>query len=164
MDTAGQVSAMLGLNEVSAKRLSEVHKDLSRVIVRSHELYKSATGNDFVVTEGLRDREKQRQLFLSGKSRTMKSRHLTGHAVDLAVIVDGRAEWALHMYTTLAEYVAGAARILNIPVVWGGCWVSLNSANDLDAELMEYIKRVRKEGRKPFIDGPHFELDSDFYP
>lgn len=156
------------MNDASKQRLAKVHPDLARVISLAHEKYTAVptlgTSRDFVVTEGLRTVERQKELYRAGKSQTMASRHITGHAVDLAVIIGGKAEWALQLYTHLAGYVGSAATELNIPVVWGGCWAKVNGAGELDDELIAYLQRRKQEGRKPFIDGPHFELDKSIYP
>jgi peptidoglycan L-alanyl-D-glutamate endopeptidase CwlK len=150
------------MNESSLNRLAGVHPDLRAVILRAAELPDDAPFS-FVVTEGRRTIERQRELYAAGKSQTMASRHLTGHAVDLAVIIGGKAEWALQLYTQLARIVGLSATALNIPVVWGGCWVKVNGAGDLDDEMIEYMQRCKREGRRPFIDGPHFELDKSVY-
>lgn len=156
------------MNDASIARLRTVHPDLARVIERAYVEYTAVpqlgATRDFVVTEGLRTTARQRELYAAGKSQTMASRHITGHAVDLAVIIGGKAEWALQLYTHLASFVGRAATELNVPVVWGGCWVKVNGAGDLDDELIAYMQRRKKEGRSPFIDGPHFELDKSVYP
>jgi peptidoglycan L-alanyl-D-glutamate endopeptidase CwlK len=95
---------------------------------------------DFIVIEGLRSEARQRELVRSGASRTMNSRHLTGHAVDLLPIgPDGRAEFAWPLYHKMAPAVKAAAEKEGVPIVWGGDWTS-------------------------FKDGPHFELDRKAYP
>jgi peptidoglycan L-alanyl-D-glutamate endopeptidase CwlK len=88
---------------------------------------------DFGVTEGLRTIERQRQLVASGASRTMKSRHLTGDAIDVAAYVDGAVRWDWPLYEHIADAFKRAAKDLGIAIVWGGDWTSLR-------------------------DGPHFEL------
>jgi peptidoglycan LD-endopeptidase CwlK len=123
-------------------RLKGVHPDLVRVVKRAR---KSAS---FIVTEGLRTHARQRELFQAGASRTMNSRHLTGHAVDLAAWVDSNADgvpghgevrWDWPLYDKLGEVMKEAAQIERVPIVWGGDWTS-------------------------FRDGPHFELDRRHYP
>lgn len=122
-------------------RLAGVHPDLVRVVTLAR------TRASFIVTQGLRTREEQARLVAEGKSRTMNSRHLTGHAVDLAVwqddgdLVPERDEitWQRQLYTPLADAMKQAARELGVAIVWGGDWRS-------------------------FFDGPHFELDRKVYP
>jgi peptidoglycan L-alanyl-D-glutamate endopeptidase CwlK len=123
------------LGKVSLSRLIGVHPDLVAVVKRAIEL----TEIDFTVTEGLRDIERQKKLLAAGASKTMKSRHLTGHAVDLAALVDGRIRWDWPLYDKLAKAMKAAAAELNIPVEWGGDW-------------------------KTFKDGPHFQLPWKRYP
>lgn len=122
-------------------RLQGVHPDLIRVIERAR------LSASFIVTEGLRTRERQAELVRIGASQTMNSRHLTGHAVDLAYWIDdgdgwvenGEIRWDWPLYGRLGETVKQAAREEGVPIVWGGDWTS-------------------------FRDGPHFELDRRVYP
>ncbi len=125
------------MNIASMKRLAEVHPDLQRVISRAEELI-TEDGFGFVVTEGVRTNERQKELVAKGASQTMKSRHLTGHAVDLAVTVDGEVTWNWPVYAKLAKIVKEAAQIEGVPITWGGDW------------------KMR--------DGPHFELTWKSYP
>jgi len=76
----------------------------------------------FVVLEGLRTEARQRELLAAGASRTMKSRHLTGHAVDLGAVVGGEVRWDWPLYGRLAEVVKGAAELERVKVEWGGDW------------------------------------------
>jgi len=115
------------------QRLAGVHPDLVRVISRARE------AADFIVTEGLRTTERQRQLFAAGASQTMNSRHLTGHAVDLAALVGKEVRWDWPLYDRLALAVKKAAVEEEVAIVWGGDWPR-------------------------FRDGPHFELDRRRYP
>jgi peptidoglycan L-alanyl-D-glutamate endopeptidase CwlK len=123
------------LNEQSHALLDQVHPDLATVIRDAAE----ATSIEFVVTEGLRTLARQEALVAKGASRTLKSRHLNGHAVDLAVVVAGQLNWEFPRYTELSDIVLACARKRNIPVEWGGAW----------------------EG---FRDGPHYQLSWEAYP
>jgi peptidoglycan L-alanyl-D-glutamate endopeptidase CwlK len=123
------------LNDRSRIRLMGVHADLVKVIERAYEL----STNPFIVTEGLRTLERQKQLVAKGASQTLDSRHLTGHAADLAVMVDGEVRWDWPLYRKLGDTVKAAAKELSVPIVWGGDW-------------------------KGFPDGPHFELNRKTYP
>lgn len=123
------------LNENSLKKLSKVHGDLIAVVVRAAELSEV----EFIVTEGLRTKERQAELVKAGASRTLRSRHLTGHAVDLAAKVNGQIRWDWPLYSKLASVMKTAAKELKIPLEWGGDW-------------------------KTFKDGPHFQLPWKDYP
>lgn len=123
------------LNVRSEKNLVGVHADLVKVVRRAVEL----STVDFIVTEGLRTVERQKQLVDAGASQTMNSRHLTGHAVDLAAVVGTEVRWDWPLYGKLATFMKQAATELKVPIVWGGDW-------------------------KSFKDGPHFELDRKQYP
>jgi len=123
------------LSARSRENMRGVHDDLISVV----NFAITITEIDFTVTEGLRTVERQEKLFKAGASKTMNSRHLTGHAVDLAAIVDGRITWSTQPYYKIAEAMKKAADGLGIEIKWGGDF-------------------------KDFIDMPHFELSRSVYP
>ena len=129
------------LDDKTKQHLLRVHPDLRRVFVElaNDPTVEVVIGGKWRITSGLRTLDEQRQLVLKGASRTLRSRHLEGHAVDLAIIVDGKAVWDLPRYALLNERVQAAADLLGVRVRWGGQW-------------------------KTFVDGPHFELDRLSYP
>jgi len=119
----------------SRARLTGVHPDLVRVV----ELALTYSPHDFTITEGLRSVARQRELKAAGASQTMNSRHITGHAIDFAVLVGGKVRWDWPLYGQVAVAFKRAAKELNVPIIWGGDWKSLR-------------------------DGPHVELDRRKYP
>lgn len=119
----------------SVKNLAGVHPDLVAVM---NEAIK-ASPVDFAIIEGLRDIERQRKLAAVGATNTMNSRHLTGHAVDVAVFIDGEVRWDWPLYDMLAVHIKKCAEKLKIPIEWGGDW-------------------------KRFKDGPHYQLPWERYP
>lgn len=123
----------LGLR--SKARLKGVHPDLVAVVKRAIEI----TDVDFTVLEGLRTVKRQEELVAKGASKTMNSRHLTGHAVDLGAWVGGTVRWDWPLYHKIADAMLQASKELNIPLEWGGYWSS-------------------------FPDGPHFQLPWSEYP
>ena len=117
----------------SLQSLSGVNPDMVAVVKRAIEL----TEVDFTVIEGIRHINRQRELLKAGKSTTLNSRHITGHAVDM---VPYPVDWEdLERFELMAEAMKEAADELDIPIVWGGDW-------------------------KSFYDAPHFELDRKEYP
>ncbi len=143
-------------------RLAGVHPDLVRVVRCAAE-----GGAVFRVVEGLRSQERQRDLVASGASQTMASRHLTGHAVDLAPMVDGAVSWDWKHFFPLADAIADAARKEGVPLIWGGAWgraVHDWPKGGAKAAQDAYAAERRAAGRKPFLDGPHFELPAVRYP
>ncbi len=122
------------LSTKSRQRLAGVHPDLVRVVERAIAL----TPVDFVVTEGLRTVARQKTLVAAGASQTMNSRHITGHAVDVAALVGREVRWDWPLYAQISTAFKKAAAELGIPIIWGGDWKSLK-------------------------DGPHFELDRKQY-
>lgn len=118
----------------SRMKLHGVHPDLVRVVERALAL----SPLDFTITEGLRTTQRQAALVKAGASQTMNSRHITGHAIDFAVLVGGKVRWDWPLYAQVSVAFKQAAKELNIPIVWGGDWKSLR-------------------------DGPHVELDRKKY-
>lgn len=152
------MSYALGIT--SRLRLRGVHDDLVKVVQRAIRISEI----DFTVLEGVRSRQRQVELVKAKASKTMNSRHLTGHAVDLGALLNGSVRWDWELYFTIAEAVKAAAIELDIPVVWGGAWCLLNTSGDLHDEQAAYVARRRAAGKNPFLDGPHFELDRKHYP
>jgi len=117
------------LSQRSTDRLKGVDERLVRVVNRAIEI----TEVDFAVTEGLRNPERQIELVNKGFSQTLKSKHLTGHAVDLAAFIDGKISWEKPFYYKIADAMKKAAEEQQVAIRWGGDF-------------------------KSFFDGPHFEL------
>ncbi|MDB4299682.1 M15 family metallopeptidase [bacterium] len=114
---------------------------------------------DFSVICGLRTVQEQEALVAKGASQTMKSKHLEGLAVDLMAYIDG-GRWELNLYDEIADAIRKAAIELGVNVRWGAAWhKTLNEWDGTAEDLMnEYIDLRRSQGRRPFIDGPHFEI------
>ncbi len=124
----------------SLSRLKGIHPDLRRVADEAIRI----TPLDFVVTYGLRTLAEQKALYQAGATDTMKSRHLTGHALDVAPIVLGVVHWDWPLFYRLNDVFMVAAKACRVPLEWGGDW--------------PYVK-----GRsRP--DGPHFQLPWKAYP
>jgi len=122
------------LNERSEKALVGVHPDLVSVVRRAAEIMPGG----FILTEGMRTKERQRELFAKGLSKTMNSRHLYGLAVDFAPLIDGQVTWKWPAFKPVADAFKAAAKELDIAIEWGGDW-------------------------KRFKDGPHIELSRAVY-
>ena len=116
---------------------------------------------DFGVIEGLRTEEKQKQLVESGASQTMKSKHLEGRAVDLMAYIGGRGSWELNVYDEIADAMKEAAVKVDVAVRWGAAWTVTDIREwkgTMEEAMNSYIDTRRGQGRRPFIDAPHFEL------
>ena len=139
------------LGQRSLSRLEGVHPDLVRVVKKAAAL----SSLDFTVLEGLRTEARQKQLMDLGATRTMNSRHLTGHAVDLAPMVGGTVRWDWPLYHQLAVIMKSASASENVPIRWGGTWKLLSAINGpITAKVLS----------RSFPDGPHFELPRANYP
>lgn len=117
------------LNDKSVQRMAGVDPRLVAVMGAAAAICPL----QFIITEGLRTKERQAMLYEAGKSQTMNSEHLKGRAVDVCVLIDGKADWNFKNYRVVACAVKAAARQLGVPVEWGGDWATLK-------------------------DGPHFQV------
>lgn len=145
------------LSQRSLDHLKGVKPELVAVVKRAIEL----TSVDFGVIEGLRTLETQKRYVETGKSQTMDSKHLTGDAVDLVAYVDGQVAWELNLYDNIADAMKTAAIEKGVGLRWGAAWNVPDIRNwqgSMEAAMNHYVDERRKQGRRPFIDGPHFEL------
>ena len=145
------------LSTRSQEKLIGVNSELKEVVC----LAITYTKIDFGVIEGLRTEKRQRTLVDSGASKTMKSKHLDGRAVDLMAYVDGRGCWELNVYDEIADAVKRAAIEVDIAVRWGAAWTITDICkweNTMEEAMNSYVDIRRGQGRRPFIDAPHFEL------
>ena len=116
---------------------------------------------DFGVICGLRTIEEQKVLVDKGVSQTMDSKHISGNAVDLMAYVGSRASWELNLYDDIADSMKKASKLVDVPIRWGAAWHIKDIAKykgTMEDAMNEYIDLRRSQGRRPFIDGPHFEL------
>lgn len=141
---------MKQLDARSLKRLEGVHHDLVEVVELAFDL----SPNVFIVTEGLRTLARQKQLLAAGASQTLRSRHLTGHAVDLAVKVGSEIRWDWPLYLKLADTMRQAAENAGVQIEWGGMWKILNGTGVISQDMVS----------RTFADGPHYQLPWASYP
>ena len=144
------------LGKRSLSRLEGVNDDLVTVVKYAI----GVTKQDFSVICGLRTIEEQRALVAKGASQTMKSKHIDGNAVDLMAYCDG-GRWELNLYDEIAEAMKEGAEAAGVKLRWGAAW----TIDDLGAwegsaenAMNSYIDIRRSQGRRPFIDAPHFEV------
>jgi peptidoglycan L-alanyl-D-glutamate endopeptidase CwlK len=154
------------LSRRSLDRLEGIDDGLQAVVKMAITLTKT----DFGVVQGMRTVEQQKELVAKGASQTMRSKHLEGKAFDIMAFVNGRASWELNLYDDLADAIKEAATNLNVPICWGAAWGTPEMPYPMDIRKWEgtmeeamnaYIDLRRSQGRRPFIDGPHFELIDD---
>jgi peptidoglycan L-alanyl-D-glutamate endopeptidase CwlK len=122
------------LSRRSLDRLEGVDERLQAVAKHAITLTKT----DFGVIQGLRTLDEQKELVAKGASKTMKSLHLEGKAIDVMAFVNSRASWR-----------------------WGAAW-HIDDIRKWEGTMEEamnaYIDLRRSQGKRPFIDGPHFEI------
>ena len=147
------------LSERSLGNLKGVDARLQKAV--QHAI--GETKVDFGVICGLRTIEEQRELVAKGASQTLKSKHLTGDAVDLMAYIGSRGSWELNLYDDIADAMRKGAELANVPIRWGAAW-HINDIRDwkgtMEEAMNEYIDRCSRQGKRPFLDCPHFELGS----
>lgn len=119
----------------SLLNLRGVHPDLVRVVKRAIGI----STIDFTVIEGLRSLARQKELLAKGATKTLRSRHLNGFAVDIAPYVGGSVRWDWPLFDQIETAMKEAARLENVKIEWGGDWIT-------------------------FKDGPHWQLPLALYP
>ena len=146
------------LSSKSLSKLEGVNESLQRCVKKAIELTKV----DFGVICGLRTLKEQQALVSKGASQTLKSKHLDGLAVDLMAYCGGRASWELNLYDDIADAMMEAAKLEDVAVRWGAAW-HIDDLRKCDMTMEQamnsYIDLRRSQNRRPFIDGPHFELN-----
>lgn len=151
------------LNARSMERLKGAHPDLAAVV----NLAVRKSTIDIEVSEVLRSVERQRELVAKGASKTMDSRHITGHAVDLVPIIGGQMTWShWEPFFIIAGFMRDAAKELDVRMEWGAVWDKdlASITGDMQTAMEDYGKRRRAQGKKAFFDGPHFQLNREKYP
>ena len=94
---------------------------------------------DFTVIEGIRSLETQTQYVADGVSKTLKSKHLEGQAVDIAPYPVDYDDTERFVY--LGGFILGVASQLGVKLRWG-----------LDWDMDTYTKDTN------FRDIGHFEI------
>ena len=148
----------------SLNKLEGVHPTMVDTVKRAIELSKV----DFGVIYGVRSLAEQEKLYKAGRSQTMKSRHLiqddgTSHAVDLMAYDGSNPSWDIVMYDDIADAMKAAAKETGAKIGWGAAW-QIDDVAKWDGTMAEamnaYIDLRRSQSRRPFIDGPHFQLNA----
>jgi peptidoglycan L-alanyl-D-glutamate endopeptidase CwlK len=136
------------MNIRSHQRLDHAHPQLRKLFIEAAK----KCPVDIEIGEVSRTTATQAKYVKAGASTTMNSRHIpkkphhkwygekpVSHAVDIFVMIDGKARWDWPLYTKAGAHIKDVAKKMGIAIVWGGDWRS-------------------------FKDGPHFELDRKTYP
>ena len=145
------------LSSRSLKKLEGVDEGIVSVVKDAIGITKV----DFGVTCGMRTVEEQEKLVASGASQTMKSKHLEGRAVDLVAYIGPNVTWSLNKYDEIADAMAAAAKQKGVALKWGAAWTVGNIADwdgSMEDAMNTYVDVRRSQGRRPFIDAPHFEM------
>lgn len=145
------------LSKKSKDKLEGVDNDL----IKLAEFAISVSTVDFGISEGLRTVERQKELVEQKRSQTMKSLHLEGKALDVFAFINGEVCWELTVYDEIADAFAMASRAKDIPCMWGAAWTVPDIGQwegTMEQAMHSYIDLRRSQSRRPFLDGPHFQL------
>ena len=121
---------------------------------------------DFGVIYGVRSLAEQKRLYEAKRSQTMKSKHLVqedgySHAVDLMAYDGSDPSWDIVMYDDIADAMKEASIETGAKICWGAAW-HINDISEwsgtMEQAMNAYVDLRRSSGRRPFIDGPHFQL------
>ena len=146
------------LSTRSLKNLEGVDQRLVDVV----KLAITVTKVDFGVIEGVRTPEKQLEYFQKGASQiAVGGSHVQGKAVDLMAYIGTRGSWEINLYDDIADSMKYAAIQLDLPICWGAAW-HIPDIRKWDGTMQDatdaYVKLRYSQGKRPFIDGPHFEI------
>lgn len=145
------------LSQKSQVKMQGVDPALVSVVNRAIQLSEI----DFSITCGLRTAAEQEELFKKKATKTLKSKHMEGKAVDVMAFKDGKGSWELPLYVKIADAMAAAAKELGVQIRWGAAWnvpdIGKFEGSMSDA-MSAYVSDCKKKGMQPFIDGPHFEV------
>ena len=150
------------LSQRSLDKLEGVHPDMVEVVKTAIGL----TDVDFGVTYGVRTIQEQQKLYDSGRSQTMKSKHLIqdsgySHAVDVVAYDGSDVVWEINVYDNICDAFKKAAELHGVSIKWGAAWSEgdiRSYPGSAEDAMMKYVDLRRSQSRRPFIDGPHFEL------
>jgi peptidoglycan L-alanyl-D-glutamate endopeptidase CwlK len=146
------------LSQRSLSKLAGVDEDLVAVV--KHAI--TVTKIDFGVICGVRTVAEQKELVAKGASKTMKSKHLEGRAVDLMAYIGSRGSWELNLYDEIADAMKEGAHAVGVDLRWGAAWHIPSVrfwGGTMEDAMNSYIDLRRSQGRRAFIDGPHWELN-----
>ena len=146
----------------SLNKLEGVHPVLVDTVKRAIQVSKV----DFGVIYGVRSLAEQKRLYEAKRSQTMKSKHLVqedgySHAVDLMAYDGSDPSWDIVMYDDIADAMKQAAIETGAKICWGAAWHIDDIAKwdgTMEQAMNAYVDLRRSSGRRPFIDGPHFQL------
>ena len=145
----------------SLNKLEGVHPVLVDTVKRAIEV----SSVDFGVIYGVRSLAEQKRLYEAKRSQTMKSKHLVqedgySHAVDLMAYDGSDPSWDIVMYDDIADAMKEASIETGAKICWGAAWHINDIAEwsgTMEQAMNAYIDLRRSSGRRPFIDGPHFQ-------
>ncbi len=137
------------LSKKSQRELIGVHPVLAFAVMEAIKI----TDQDFMVFDGLRTQREQNKLVRSGRSKTKRSYHLYGLAVDLVAFADGKPSWDIKYYADIAHAMKTVIKKYSLPIEWGHelwGWDSPHwqmTRDKLTQKDMRKVYDVRKLGR-----------------
>ena len=120
-----------------------------RAFEKDYNYELTTKGINIIVTEGLRDLETQKKYLATGKSKTLKSKHLKNknglsQAIDIAFEVNGRIDWNdMTWWMIASKHFTSYFKARGISATHGADWNKNGKYTD-----------------EKFLDAPHFQLDN----
>lgn len=140
------------MDKRSTLALEGINTRLAKVVQTASEICTIP----FIVTEGLRTLDRQKKLVAEGRSKTLKSKHLLGLAVDIIPIIDGKDVWTYLKNRPLDDRAKEGFRNIRNAMLTASLYheVKLRWGNDWDGDGIE----VGPDPDESFEDWPHFEI------
>jgi peptidoglycan L-alanyl-D-glutamate endopeptidase CwlK len=157
--TPPMYSSGFTFSKVSENNLAKAHPLLKQCVEEALKISKV----DFKVGEVARTKTRQATLVATGKSQTMRSRHLINpkdgkaYACDLYAVVNGKPNYDWQYYYEICKAMQLACKKLGVHLVWGGNWNI-----DLNVSVLE-PKEIHKLYKGTLHDGVHFEMSRKYY-
>lgn len=122
----------------SRKRLEGVHPDLVKVAEECLNLM------DIAIIEGVRSLNKQKDYLRTGATKTLKSKHLIGHALDLTPYpVDMKSDMGIKRHYYMAGMLRGIAHMMDIKIRSGADWDNDGKITDQTFMDLVHIEKIK---------------------
>jgi hypothetical protein len=127
----------------------------------SWQIFAKASFARGLITEGLRTKERQLQLYGEGKTKTLNSKHLEGKAIDICPVIKGKLDFSKEaepdLYFILGLFYLKAKELLEKYELSGG-----SEGLNIKLRLGAFWDRnsIRENSEGGFVDGYHIEIEN----
>lgn len=106
------------LTDADERKLVGVNRQLVTVV----RWVAANSAQRFIVAEGLRTKQRQRELYARNLTKTLNSKHIIGRAVDCYPVIGGKLAVRRDQFTWLVELARHGADACCVPLVFGHDW------------------------------------------